>query len=417
MLLKLLNLGLSDSLDVEEAVRIKFLNAASLLFGAILFGFGLFHIFITKLYDVAIVQFIVSLCVPIILWLQFKNRYTAARITLFSFLHLVIFITSMVVLVGHGNEYYYIATSIFTLTQIKKARLSSIIIVINIFLFLLPHIYYPHINEHYKMVTALSVFISTLLAVRFFMVIQKQYKTSLKKQNLRLEELNEEKNDLMSVVAHDLKSPLAQIQGLISILNLNNDQLNKEQQHLINSIDEIATNQHNQISTFLNVKALEESIENEDFVNVPVNNIIKMVVDEMLPLAFTKNIKIETNYTSKDLAITGSQKGLLKIISNLISNSIKYSNSNSTITLEAKREIDYVLITVTDQGQGFKKDEQHRVFEKNVVLSAKPTADESSSGMGLYIVKKYVDRMKGKVWFESEQGKGSTFYIKLPKQQ
>lgn len=85
--------------------------------------------------------------------------------------------------------------------------------------------------------------------------------------------------------------------------------------------------------------------------------------------------------------------------------------------MEAKREIDYVLITVTDQGQGFKKDEQHRVFEKNVVLSAKPTADESASGMGLYIVKKYVDRMKGKVWFESEQGKGSTFYIKLPKQQ
>ena len=417
MLSKILNIGIHDSLDLEDRARVKMQNSISLFAVLLIYFFTLYHIFYTHKVDVAIAFLSLSFFVPLIFWFQSKRRYVAARIILFLFLYVIVFIASMVLLVGHGNEYYYITISILILVLSKKIRWTIIFITINIFLFLLPHYYFPDTQETYIVSTHIAVFISALLAVLFFKNIQKQFRLKLREQKVHLEILNEEKDDLMSVVAHDLKSPLSQIQGLISILNLNNEPLNKEQQQLIDSIDEIATNQHNQISTFLNVKALEESIENEDFVHVPVNKIIKMVVDEMLPLAFTKNIQIETKNTSKELAITGSQKGLFKIISNLISNSIKYSHANTTITLEAKPENVHVLIVVKDQGQGFKKNEQHRVFEKNVVLSAKPTADESSSGMGLYIVKKYVDRMKGEVWFESEQGEGTTFYIKLPKQQ
>lgn len=103
MLIKLLNLGLSDSLDIEEAVRIKFLNTSSLLFGAVLSYFVCYHILITKMYDVAAVQFIISLSVPATLWLQYKNKYQLARIVLFVFLHIVIFITSMVLLIGRKS--------------------------------------------------------------------------------------------------------------------------------------------------------------------------------------------------------------------------------------------------------------------------------------------------------------------------
>ncbi len=70
---------------------------------------------------------------------------------------------------------------------------------------------------------------------------------------------------------------------------------------------------------------------------------------------------------------------------------------------------------VIDEGQGFKKEELHQVFNKNTVLSATPTAKETASGVGLFIVKKYVDLMNGWIWLESTEGVGTTFFIKLPR--
>ena len=99
----------------------------------------------------------------------------------------------------------------------------------------------------------------------------------------------------------------------------------------------------------------------------------------------------------------------------MVSNAIKFSSSGSEIFIEVKSTDNQVIIIVKDQGQGFNKDEMNEIFKKNKVLSATPTADETSSGVGLYIVKKYVDQMHGAVTVESEEGKGSTFYVTLPR--
>ncbi len=415
MLFKLLSLGLYDSLELEEAVRIKFLNAAALLFATVLSAFVFFHVFITNMYDVAAVQFIISLGVPVTLWLQFKHKYIAARVVLFVFIHIVVFITSMILLIGHGNEYYYIATSILILTQSKKVYWAAIFIGLNLILFVLPHIYYPYINEHYKMVTALSVFVSTLLAVRFFMIIQKQYRERLNAQKDKLAELNMEKNDLMSIVAHDLKSPLAQIKGLVSILELEGSQLSKEQIELIEKIKGVTANQHKQITAFLDVKALEEKIEKINYADFDIVKNIKLVVEDMSTLARSKNIQLVDEYNIEKLFVYGSEDYLDKIISNLISNAIKFSYPNSVVKLEVIVEKNQILIAVKDKGQGFKETDLPKIFLMNEVLSATPTADESATGIGLYIVKKYVDMMNGSVWLESEEGKGSTFFVKLPR--
>lgn len=97
------------------------------------------------------------------------------------------------------------------------------------------------------------------------MKIQKQYRLRLNAQKEKLAELNIEKNDLMSIVTHDLKSPLAQIKGLISILELEGNQFSWEQIELFEKIKGVTASQHKQITTFLDVKALEEKIEQITF--------------------------------------------------------------------------------------------------------------------------------------------------------
>lgn len=117
--------------------------------------------------------------------------------------------------------------------------------------------------------------------------------------------------------------------------------------------------------------------------------------DDILPFDFDKN-KIE------------------QVLNNLISNAIKYSHPNTTIRIEVLKEKEFVVTKVIDQGQGIPENELPHVFKPFQKASTKPTAGEKSTGLGLAIVKKIVEGHQGKIGVESEVGKGSTFFFKLP---
>lgn len=412
---KILNIGIVDTLGLESRARVKLQNSIALYSLILIYFFIFYHFFYTQKIDVAVAFFVLSFFVPLIFLFQYKQKYIAAKIVLFLFLYVIVFMASMVLLVGHGNEYYYITISILILILNKNAYWTVFFLLFNVFLFLLPHYYYPNIQEEFIVSTHLAVFISALLAVLFFKNVQNKFRAKLKEQKVILENLNEEKDDLMSVVAHDLKSPLTQIQGLVNIIKIDSGQLNKEQLVLIEKIKTVTDNQYSHITSYLNVKALEDSIEKLELGEVSVGKLIQKILDQLLPQAEAKNIELVHNSHELDLAIVGSEEGFFKVLSNLISNSIKYSYPNTTIKLDVDHTTDKVLVKVKDEGQGFTAEDLEHVFKKNQVLSAKPTANESSSGVGLYIVKKYIDRMHGKVWLESEKNQGTTFFITLPR--
>ena len=106
---------------------------------------------------------------------------------------------------------------------------------------------------------------------------------------------------------------------------------------------------------------------------------------------------------------------LFLILENLLSNAVKFSPSGSTITMEALEKNDQINISVTDQGPGFTEEDKALIFNRFQKLSARPTGDETSTGLGLSIVKKYVTDLGGELWLESEIGKGSTFFVSLKK--
>lgn len=417
MLKKLLGIGLDDSLDFEESIRIKLLNAVSFIFMLISYIFIVHHLFFTKKYEVALAHFTVSLLIPAIYYLHFKHSYKSAKIIFFTLLHGIIVAASMFLLRGQGIENFYIVVIILVLILIKNQVWVYILLLLNAFLYISPQLFFhPYPSNNYSFVTSLVVIFAIILAVRFFILIQNQFKERLKVQNDHLERLNEEKNDLMSIVAHDLKNPLTQIKGLVSILELSNNQLNKEQQELIEKIKGVTDNQHKQITGFLDAKSFEDSFEEMTFEKVRVRWVLETVLDEMLAQAVAKGIRLSyIKDAERNLAISGRKDWLFKIISNLVSNAIKFSNSGTEITIEVKSSEKQVVILVKDQGQGFNSLDLKDVFKKNKVLSATPTANEPSSGVGLYIVKKYVNQMHGTVTVDSEEGKGSTFFITLPR--
>lgn len=416
MLTKLFSIGLDQSLDFEESIKIKLLNVVAFLFEIIAIIFIIKHVFFTDKYEVALVHFTVALLVPLIYFLQYKHKYKAAKGIFFTLLHSVIFFPSMFLLIGKGVENFYIVTIILVLILINDTVWIYFLLGLNAFLYVAPQIFFhPYLPENYSFITSLVIILAIILAVRFFIIIQNQYKERLQIQNKRLEKLNLEKSDLMKIVAHDLKSPLTQIKGLVSILELSNNQLNQEQKQLIDKIKGVTDNQRKQITGFLDAEYFETAYEEVNLEKVVVKKIVETVIDGLLAQAIAKGIKLSyIKCKKRNLSINGREVWLYKIISNLVSNSIKFSHSGTEITIQIRSTDDDVLIAVKDQGQGIQKEEVMQIFEKHRTFSAMPTANESSSGLGLYIVKKYVNELQGQVWVESEEGKGSTFFVKLP---
>ncbi len=416
MLSKLLNIGNTKSLDFENEIKVRLLNAFSFVFSIILGFYVLYNFFYVKRYSLALIEFAILLIVPLIILLQHKRKYDFARVVFFMLLHLVIFVTSVFLSPGKRIEYFYLVIVMLLMVLARKITWTYVIIFLDIILFFVPQIVFNVYPEKgFPYTNSVILVISTVWALRFFILIQNQYSNKLNVQKKRLESLNREKNDLMSIVAHDLKSPLAQIKGLVSILELEGGQLNKEQIELIDKIKGVTDNQNKQISQFLDANALEEKVEQITLQNFDAVATIIKVIAEMSTLASSKNIRIIQGFETKLILINGSEEGWCKIISNLYSNAIKYSQPQTTITLNIKLMENKVLFSIKDEGPGFKKEELDKVFSKNKVLSAQPTSNETASGIGLYIAKKYVDLMDGEIWLESTEGKGSTFFVKLPR--
>jgi signal transduction histidine kinase len=103
-----------------------------------------------------------------------------------------------------------------------------------------------------------------------------------------------------------------------------------------------------------------------------------------------------------------------RIVDNLITNAIKFSNRNSTVEVAAGKSNGHIWISVKDQGQGFSEKDKMDLFQKFKKLSSQPTGGETSNGLGLAIVKTLVDRLKGSIELISEKGKGSEFIVRLP---
>lgn len=239
-------------------------------------------------------------------------------------------------------------------------------------------------------------------------------KIKLKKDEL--ENLQLQKDDLFAIIIHDIKNPASLIKSLVGLLT-SYDLSAMEQQEVIGDIVETTQRIVKLSAEVSKVLSLESSDLKLKFEQAQINEIITDVFRINNAGAEAKEITM-THILDPDLpeAEIDPQK-IAEVIDNLLSNAIKFSDKGGSIQVTTKK-VDYnIVVDVKDTGLGLSEDDIRRAFQKGARLSAKPTKGESSTGLGLWIIKKLVESHNGRVWVRSSLGKGSIFSFSVPIKQ
>lgn len=270
-------------------------------------------------------------------------------------------------------------------------------------------------NIVYALTTLVIVLVLAGLGLLYLRALNRKiHKGSLliQRQNQNLISLNEEKDDLIKVVSHDLNTPFAAVELWGHLLLEEAEGMNASQVNMVQKILDSGRYGQELIKRILDVGKLDEvkyEIQQEAF---SISALLLDLQDDFLPAANAKEIVLEVSIACEK--IVSDRLLLRRILENLISNAIKYSHSNTKVTLQSYEEDSFCVIEVKDEGLGISAREVTQMFRKYGQLSNKPTAGESSSGMGLYIVKQLVEQLQGQIQCTSTIGVGTTFFIKFP---
>lgn len=232
-------------------------------------------------------------------------------------------------------------------------------------------------------------------------------------QNERLEELAEEKSALLGILAHDLKNPIGGISSVIRLINYSAD-LNEEQNTYFDLIKSQVKSAETLISDVLEMNMVESDCNSVQKDEIDLVQLLNQKEDNFSPLAEKKQISIWQNRTMDKLWVKTGINELNRIIDNLLSNSIKYSPLGKKVSIELNQLSNYIEICFIDEGDGIKTEELPLLFKKFSKLSTRPTNEEESSGLGLYIVKLLADKIGATIKVNSTVGVGSKFILELP---
>ncbi|MEM7551327.1 MAG: sensor histidine kinase [Bacteroidota bacterium] len=236
----------------------------------------------------------------------------------------------------------------------------------------------------------------------------------ISEQNSELKRLNAEQGNLMAVVAHDLKSPLNRILGLLEILKLEG-KLKKEQENITNQIENIANSGKKLISDLTSLQSFELKDDEVVFEEVDLIKYMSDLSSEYKAQANLKGIELGLEIPDTPIEIYTVPDLLRRITDNLVSNALKFSKPNTKVQISIFiNDPGYWVLSVKDQGPGFTEEDQRKLFRKFQKLSAQPTSGESSTGLGLAIVKSLTEKLKGDIFLESISGVGSEFKLKFP---
>lgn len=231
----------------------------------------------------------------------------------------------------------------------------------------------------------------------------------IKKQNSELQSLNIEKNELIGIVAHDLKNPLTSALSVAELFR--GEKITDEQNEYLNLIHRSLNRMHNLVTKILEIKVLESPSLRINYTEVDLKKVTKQVISVLKIQSDHKNIIIIDDLDDSIIALDKSI--MVQILDNLLSNAIKFSHQNSKVSVNLKDENQKIRFEIVDEGPGIMEEDKPHLFQKFQKLQARPTAGESSTGLGLSIVKKYVEAMNGKVWCESEFGFGAKFIVEF----
>ncbi len=238
--------------------------------------------------------------------------------------------------------------------------------------------------------------------------------------NTRLQSLNQRKNELVSMVAHDLRNPLTSIVMSAELIARSFEKMSSEQvTNTALKVKNSAERMNAIIGDVLNVEAVEAGRLQFRIETVNGSRITAGIVEEYRQRASEKGITLHYTSSTPDVMLSADKRATYQVIENIVSNAIKYSplQSNVWIRVQAnyvQESRKYALFSIRDEGPGLSDDDQKKLFGRFARLTPRPTGNEPSTGLGLSIVKEFVEAMNGHISCKSSLGEGSEFVVLLP---
>ncbi|MFN8473804.1 MAG: ATP-binding protein [Anaerolineae bacterium] len=228
--------------------------------------------------------------------------------------------------------------------------------------------------------------------------------------NQELTELDRLKSEFVSMVSHELRAPLTNINGAVELLMLDGV-LDPHQRTMLQIIGEQTQRLTRLVQGILNVSRIEAGRLQLRQENVDVSALIHRVAQEIGSIS-TRSV--EVNLPEKPLVAWADADRVEEVLTNLIDNALKYSEPSSTVGVQGYVVEDEVVVAVSDRGVGIPTQQINRIFEKFHRVEQGDDRETYGHGLGLYIARGLVEALGGRIWVESTEGEGSTFYFTLP---
>ncbi|UZR97748.1 tetratricopeptide repeat-containing sensor histidine kinase [Chondrinema litorale] len=283
--------------------------------------------------------------------------------------------------------------------EINKKSLQKDIIIIGSFFLVLISIFLFRNNLQKKKVNALLV----------------KQKFEISKQNEKLEGLNKIKNRILSIISHDLRSPLNSLQGMLVLLR-SASLTEQEIKYLTNNLNESLKSTIFFLDNLLHWAKSQMEGMNANPADFVLDDIINQNIKLMQTVASQKEVSIHLESFVKNANVYADKAMVDIIFRNLLANAIKFSEPKNIVNISTEEKETAIVVSIQDKGRGIKLDDQNKIFNDSYSnFTTMGTAKEKGTGLGLTISKELLEKNDGKIWFSSVYGEGSVFSFSLPK--
>ena len=245
---------------------------------------------------------------------------------------------------------------------------------------------------------------------------------SLLKRDLETTQLNEKlremdaiKSQFIAIASHQLRTPLSSIRWYTELLaEPSSGELNNKQREYLQEVDNGCDKLLTLVNALLNVSRIESGVFICEPVPTPLHTLAREVLNSVVPQAMAADVKIiDAVQEFPDIAIDA--KLMRMVLDNLVTNAIKFTPPEGEVTLHTSMEKETLVIAVQDTGYGIPEQQKPKMFTKLFRADNIRAIQPEGNGLGLYIAHSIIEQTGGKIWFESEENKGSTFYVSYPK--
>ncbi|MBV9989179.1 MAG: HAMP domain-containing histidine kinase [Chitinophagaceae bacterium] len=411
---RIANIGVSEGLSFHEKKKIQVINICisagvlpKVFFGCLNFLQGK-----TLLGFINLVLLIGGV---LILWMHHRKKYPLARLVMI-FAASALF-TASAILYRNGGEYYLMANLIIIIIFFNETKFligisfANCLLFLGIKIFLHSDFVYDTVPFSRIIFNIGWVLLMMVLALWFFKTEQRAYQKTIELKNQELEQINRSKEKIFSIIAHDLRSPIGQLKSSLDLVN--REYISPEQFHQITSklayqVDLLHNTMDNllrwSLSQLQGITAKPEKTE--------LAPIIEHKLKLYQPRLEEKQLKLVAEGTDKLIWVDPDH--LLLVLRNLLSNAIKYSYPSSTVAIRCQSDGHEVTIAVSDTGTGISQNILASLFHSDIIVSSLGTANERGTGLGLKLCREFIEKNNGRIYVESFENRGSTFYVSLP---